>query len=705
MAAKDDFFEAFYNGNVQDAERIWRDNGLSANVKDSATGLFGTHALGFAVRFKAHAFAEELIAHGADVNARGEDGVTPMWMAGDRAGVEILRRHGGDANIPLTRGGDRFSKGAVALHRAAAAGDADLVAALLEAGADARAVDQDGVTPLHYGARASESVVRVLTQAGADLDATDRFGNTPRQTLEKTFPAFELVEVDRTAPVAEVSLSKAAPQNALAGEQREPARELRTEGGDYFVTVGENGSSRVGFLPSSGSLDGAIQFESSVQLDEHLAGLTEKDRAAVKAFIEQSESLGLKPEIGQADELTAPGAPQFSEVAANTIERAVKLDLRAQLADRLPKVDWYYAYSDDSSKRMVGAAQVQEALKDLDTLARTDRAAAIALWEKHGVKHISPPQFLRDAQESGQSVEAAPAVAGESNASHAKEDDTRVSAEEEVENSISVAPGRNPQGPLSHQQDAFVRASLPGASTMSNDASADQADQAATAAKEGPATLLNGRFVRRDNGEYFRVADGQESKRIALVDEDEKIRFVDKQMDAFQAAIELAKHKEWEAILVTGTDRFRSEAWYHARMAGLEVVGYEPTEKDLATLAAAQKNAPTQSVNAAGVNLNEKALADSKDAAINHALGTGAVVMATNEQSGRYAGRVIHQTEHHVVQDLGKKSAVVHEKSRFNETELRKGIERGESLRVQYAKGRAGIDAGQDRRKSQGISR
>src|SRR4051812_21927706 len=103
MAAKEEFFQAIYRGEVTTAERIWRDNELSANVKDSATGIGGTHALGYAVQLGAHAFAEELIANGAAVNARGEDGISPMWQATDREGVELLRRHGGDPNLPLTR--------------------------------------------------------------------------------------------------------------------------------------------------------------------------------------------------------------------------------------------------------------------------------------------------------------------------------------------------------------------------------------------------------------------------------------------------------------------------------------------------------------------------------------------------------------------------------------------------------------------------
>lgn len=701
MAAKEDFFEALYQGDVPTAERVWRDNGLSANVKDSVTGgLFGTHALGYAVRLRAHAFAEELIAHGADVDARGEDGVSAMWMANDRAGVEILRRHGANANLPLTRGGDQFSKGAVALHRAAAAGNADLVTALIEAGADALAVDEDGVSPLHYAAKTSESAVRALIDAGADLDATDKYGNTARKSLEETFPAFQQgVGATHDVPVA------AMPKDVLAGYRYVDGKELSADAGDYFITVAADNSMRVGFVPAMGSLDGAIEFETAAQLDEHLAGVTDKDRAAVSAFVQRSrERLQTIEAMRDGIEATSSGQPSVPpvEVEANTIQGIAKPDARTQLADRLSRVDWYCGYSDDSAVRMAGAAQMQEALKDLEAFAQKDKAAAIELWEQHGVKHISPPSFLRDAQASEQAAEVAPIVPNAAENSVTKDEDVRTVPDEALENTISAAPGRNPHNSSPAQENAFLRAPRP--AQLSATGSPDKAGQPVAASKEGPATLLNGRFIRRENGEYFRVADGKESKRIALVDEDEKIRFVDKQMDAFQAAIELAKHKDWEAILVTGTEKFRSEAWYHARMAGLEVVGYEPTEKDLETLAAAQTNAPAQSVHTAAVG-SDKAIAESKEAALKHALGAGSVVMETKEQNGLYTGKVIHQTEHHVVQDLGKKSAVIHEKSRFDASALKKSVEHGESVRIQYAKGRAGVEAKQDRSRSQGVSR
>ena len=105
-----------------------------------------------------------------------------------------------------------------------------------------------------------------------------------------------------------------------------------------------------------------------------------------------------------------------------------------------------------------------------------------------------------------------------------------------------------------------------------------------------PATLLNGRFVRDEVGIYRRIGEERE----ALADEGDKIRFIDKQIDAFQAAIELAKAKSWEAIEVTGSEKFRAEAWFHAKSAGLEVIGYEATAQDQQRLAKAAEQLATK---------------------------------------------------------------------------------------------------------------
>lgn len=249
--------------------------------------------------------------------------------------------------------------------------------------------------------------------------------------------------------------------------------------------------------------------------------------------------------------------------------------------------------------------------------------------------------------------------------------------------------------------DAISRASKPVDDSISQaGAPASSKTQGGEAASQpavpGPKTLLNGRFVLRDRGEYFRVADGIESKRIALVDEVSKIRFVDKQMDTFQAAIELAKHKQWEAILVTGSEKFRAEAWHHARMAGLEVIGYEPSEQDLATLKQAQEKGVARGETAAATKDPQLEEATSK------LLADGYGVKPATVETGRHVGKVIHETDKHFVQDVGRKVATVHDKANFDRSALKSALEKGGTIKIQYDNGKGSIDAGKDRSRERG---
>ena len=75
---------------------------------------------------------------------------------------------------------DRERLGRTAVHSAAADGNEDGLRVLLAEGADPRAADAQGWTPLHFAAQAQAPlVVEVLLAAGAAVDAVDGHGNTP----------------------------------------------------------------------------------------------------------------------------------------------------------------------------------------------------------------------------------------------------------------------------------------------------------------------------------------------------------------------------------------------------------------------------------------------------------------------------------------------------------------------------------------------
>lgn len=190
-----------------------------------------------------------------------------------------------------------------------------------------------------------------------------------------------------------------------------------------------------------------------------------------------------------------------------------------------------------------------------------------------------------------------------------------------------------------------------------------------------PQTLLNGTFVRQEKGEYVRAC---EDDKVCLVDEGTSVRFVDKQMDTFQAAIELVAAKGWGAIEVTGSDKFRAEAWLRASLAGLEVIGYEPAAKDLAKLDAEKARLNGRE----NPNLIEASLQSA------HALANlnYAEVATADTEKGRYTGKITHETPFHVVQSHGRNSAVIHAKKFLSDDELSRALADGLEFKVEYCR-------------------
>ena len=97
-----------------------------------------------------------------------------FWERADLAQVDRCIAAG--ANIEA-RGGEY---GETPLHWAAAGGIPEIVAALLDAGADLEARTRDGWTPLHLAAEhGTPETVATLLDAGADLEARTGDGKTP----------------------------------------------------------------------------------------------------------------------------------------------------------------------------------------------------------------------------------------------------------------------------------------------------------------------------------------------------------------------------------------------------------------------------------------------------------------------------------------------------------------------------------------------
>ena len=116
-----------------------------------------------------------LIANGADVKAKDENGITVlMWAAGNNhiETVKVLIANGADVNA-------KDNYGETVLMWAASNIHIEIVKVLIANGADVNAKDNYGGTVLMWAARyGANEVVQILIAHGADVNAEDKYGNT-----------------------------------------------------------------------------------------------------------------------------------------------------------------------------------------------------------------------------------------------------------------------------------------------------------------------------------------------------------------------------------------------------------------------------------------------------------------------------------------------------------------------------------------------
>src|ERR1700676_2344528 len=109
-------------------------------------------------------------------------------------------------------------------------------------------------------------------------------------------------------------------------------------------------------------------------------------------------------------------------------------------------------------------------------------------------------------------------------------------------------------------------ASQPAAAPLSSSAAAKPAPERAVPEE------IRRRFVQVKNRYYF--PDGAR----AFTDRVTRLTTSSENTEVVRSLIQIAEARGWTEITVRGTGRFRKEAWFAARLAGLEVRGYQPSE-------------------------------------------------------------------------------------------------------------------------------
>lgn len=177
---------------------------------------------------------------------------------------------------------------------------------------------------------------------------------------------------------------------------------------------------------------------------------------------------------------------------------------------------------------------------DLERLAVYDSAKAISIWQKYAPTGIKTPAYLT---EQAVNQESKPAAKGQ----------------KQVENVIEF-------------YDKAQEKTTP---------KAEQAPQGTTAATDESYAIperLASRYLRVKNQYYF------QDKTLAFEDSGKQLRVETENVTVIRDAIAIAEDRNWQTIKISGSDNFKQQVWREASLKGLEVVGYKPTQLEVAEL-------------------------------------------------------------------------------------------------------------------------
>jgi len=174
-------FEAVRKGSPDDVKYFVEQKNINVNIKDS-NGNSPLHIVADVGRIDVFAY---LISNGADVHAKNNRGVTPLFCVLNEVMVRLLLSAGADVNARDTSSG--FRRGFTPLHWVILfPSKIDAAKALIDGGADVNAKGNNGTTPLIQAitsriANPSQRIelTKFLVSNGADIKTRDNDNWTP----------------------------------------------------------------------------------------------------------------------------------------------------------------------------------------------------------------------------------------------------------------------------------------------------------------------------------------------------------------------------------------------------------------------------------------------------------------------------------------------------------------------------------------------